>query len=242
VADARVLRDGVSTNGKDDAAALTFDYSGMPVAITLDGSQSYSSSGTIVTYRWLSGTLAPEGGMPLPDDSGTMLRWVPPGAPPNWPGDVKQPQVSLDQGIWFFTLWVIDDSGEISNPDTIKITVGAVVDPAVQQCADQVVSTEPEACRQCICKQSDMCRAAVTADKCDATCWNLINCIAGNCPDFNAMAAKMDYSCLTAHCSAYTSGGTAATPVGPCFTACLNECTGGGTAMDGGGGSPDAAE
>jgi hypothetical protein len=242
VADARVLRDGVSTNGKDDAAALTFAYSGMPVAITLDGSQSYSSSSTIVTYRWLSGTLAPEGGTPLPDDSGVMLRWAPPGAPPNWPGDVKQPQVSLDQGIWFFTLWVIDDSGAISDPDTIKITVGSVVDPMVQQCADQVVSTEPEACRQCLCKQGDMCRAAVTADKCDQTCWNLINCVAANCPDFTAMAAKGDYSCLTANCSAYTSGSTGATPVTPCFTACSNECSPGASTMDGGGGSRDAAE
>jgi hypothetical protein len=94
-------------------------------------------------------------------------RWVPPGSPPDWPDDVAMPQVMLDMGIWSFTLWVTDDKGAISTPDTIKITIGNVVDPAVQQCADNVVMTEPEACRLCVCGQSEMCRGVVTSDKCD---------------------------------------------------------------------------
>jgi hypothetical protein len=237
IADARILRDGQSYNARIDggAAELRFDYSGSPVMVTLDGTKSYDPDGTIVAYQWLSATLAPDGGMQLPDGA-TMLRFVPPGAPPNWPGTAAQPQVELGQGTWSFSLWVTDNQGAVSQPDTITITVG--VDP-VKQCADNVVSTEPAACSQCLCSQSDTCRAAVTADKCDQTCWNLVNCIAANCPDFQAMAAKMDYSCVTANCAAYVGGSTGATPVAPCFNACTNQCAPGD---GGGGGSPDASE
>ncbi|HLK37873.1 MAG TPA: hypothetical protein VKU41_14025 [Polyangiaceae bacterium] len=233
IADARVVRDGQSVSAKMDggAALLTFDFTGAPVPLTLDASHSYDPDGTITAYRWLSGTLAPDGGTVLPD-GGVELRWLPPDAAPDWPGNTAQPQVELGQGIWYFTLWVTDNQGAVSNPDTIKITIGNVVDPVVQQCADAVVSTEPEACRQCLCKQSDMCRAAVVATACDATCWNLVNCIAANCPNFAMMQAMGDYSCVTANCSAYTGGASGATPVAPCFSACTSECAGGPT--DGG--------
>lgn len=234
IADARVIRNGESVNARMDggAAALEFPYNNAPVTITLDGSQSYDPDGTIVAYHWLSGTLAPDGGIKLPD-GGLSLRWIPPGAPLNWPGDMAKPQVSLGEGIWSFTLWVVDNGGAISNPDSIQITVGNVVDPAVQQCADTVVASEPEACKQCVCMQGDKCRAAVMASACDQTCWNLVNCVAAHCPDFMAMSAKGDYSCLTSSCSAYVGGSTGATPVAPCFNPCMKECMGGG-AGDGG--------
>ena len=153
-------------------------------------------------------------------------------------------QLELGQGTWSFSLWVTDNQGAVSQPDTITITVG--VDP-IKQCADNVLSTEPAACSQCLCSQSgtqgDMCRAAVTVDKCDQTCWNLVNCIAAMCPDFQAMAAKMppDYSCVTANCAAYIGGSTGATPVAPCFNACTNECMP-GSGDGGGGGGLDASE
>ena len=237
VADARVLRDGKSVNERTDgAAALKFDFSGTPVAITLDASKSYDSDGSITTYRWLSGNLAGDGGIPLASGMGVSRRWVPDGESPDWPDDVVAPSVELGQGIWAFTLWVIDNGGAISTPDTLRITVGSVVDPVVQQCSDHVLSTEPEACRQCVCAQSDMCRTSVTSDVCDQTCWDLINCVASNCPDFVAMAGKMDYSCLTANCSAFLAGVTAATPAGACFRACPTDCMPGavGKPRDGG--------
>ena len=93
-----------------------------------------------------------------------LHRWVPPGAPPNWPGDSVSPQVELGEGIWSFTLWVVDNEGAISAPSTITVTVGMVTNPAVQQCADAVVATESASCRQCVCMQGDMCRAAVDRD------------------------------------------------------------------------------
>ena len=240
VADARILRNGQSVNGQGDggAALLMFPFNGTPVTVRLDASQSHDPDGTITAYRWLSGTLAPEGGTDLPNEAGVLHRWVPAGAPSNWPGNSEQPQVELGEGIWSFTLWVTDNDGAISTPSTITITIGMVTNPAVQQCADAVLQTEPESCRQCICMQSDMCRKAVVATACDQTCWNLVNCVAAHCPDFMAMAAKMDYSCLTANCAAYTAGSTGATPVAPCFNACMNECTSG--AGDGGtGGTSD---
>jgi hypothetical protein len=251
IADARVIRDGMSINERMDggAAALTYPFTGAPVAITLDGSNSYDTDGTIVTYRWLSGTLpgdaGTEGGTPPPNDAGVVHRFTPPGEAATWPGEGMQRQVELGEGIWWFSLWVIDNDGAVSQPDAIKITIGAVVDPVVQQCADHVVSTEPDACRQCLCKQSDTCRTAVIASACDQTCWNLVNCVAANCPDFAAMAAKMDYSCLTANCSAYTGGSGGATPVAPCFNACPNDCMHVPISMggsDGGMGGSDAAE
>jgi hypothetical protein len=225
IADARVIRDGMSINERMDggAAALTYPFTGAPVAITLDGSNSYDTDGTIVTYRWLSGTLpgdaGTEGGTPPPNDAGVVHRFTPPGEAATWPGEGMQRQVELGEGIWWFSLWVIDNDGAVSQPDAIKITIGAVVDPVVQQCADHVVSTE--------------------------TCWNLVNCVAANCPDFAAMAAKMDYSCLTANCSAYTGGSGGATPVAPCFNACPNDCMHVPISMggsDGGMGGSDAAE
>jgi hypothetical protein len=232
IAEARLIRDGKSVNGETDGGALVeFPFDGTPVTITLDGSQSYDPDGTIVAYHWLSGTLV-DGGTAPAGDAGVVHRWVPPGAPPNWPGDTAKPQVSLSEGIWSFTLWVVDNGGAISNPDTIQITVGNVVDPAVQQCADTVIASEPEACKQCVCMQGDKCRAAVMASACDQTCWNLVNCVAAHCPDFTAMAAKGDYSCLTSSCSAYVGGSTGATPVAPCFNPCTTECMGG--AGDGG--------
>jgi hypothetical protein len=243
IADARILRDGQSVNGQGDggAALLMFAFNGAPVSITLDGSHSYDPDGTISAYRWLSGTLAADGGgTELPDGGGVLHRWVPPGAPPNWPGNTVSPQVELGEGIWSFTLWVVDNEGATSEPSTITITIGMVTSPAVQQCADAVVSTESESCRTCVCMQSDMCRTAVVASACDQTCWNLVNCVAAHCPDFTAMAAKGDYSCLTASCSAYTSGSTGATPVAPCFSACPSECAAGASG-DGGGGDGGGA-
>src|SRR5437868_14693384 len=65
VADARVLRDGKPIDEHTDGPdALKFDYSGSPVTFTLDASKSYDTDGAITAYRWLSGTLAPDGGIP----------------------------------------------------------------------------------------------------------------------------------------------------------------------------------
>jgi hypothetical protein len=246
IADARIIRDGQSIDGQTDgaAAALTFPFTGTPVPITLDGSHSHDPDGTIASYRWFSGTLAPDGGTELPGEGGLLHRWVPPGAPTNWPGTSVSPKVDLGEGIWSFTLWVVDNEGAISAPSTITVTVGMVTNPVVQQCADAVVDTEPASCRQCVCMQSDMCRAAVIMSACDQTCWDLVNCVAAKCPDFTAMAAKMDYSCLTSSCSAYVGGSTGATPVAPCFNACTSECTsttgdGGSTTGDGGSAAGD---
>jgi hypothetical protein len=241
VADARVIRDGQGVNGQGDggAAALMFPFTKDPVSITLDGSHSYDPDGTITEYRWLSGTLAPEGGTELPDEAGLLHRWVPSMAASNWPGNTMQPKVSLGEGIWSFSLWVVDNAGAISAPSTITVTVGMVADPAVQQCADAVVLTESASCRQCICMQGAKCQAAVVQTACNQTCWDLVNCVAAHCPDFTAMAAKMDYSCLTTNCAAYAAGATPATPVAPCFDACPSECTGG--PGDGGAGGDGAA-
>jgi hypothetical protein len=233
IAVARVINNGmpVAADSKDPAA-LAFAFMGQPVTVTLDATASFDPDGSIKGYRWLSGTAAPDGGAPH--------RLAVMGLPSN----VAQPPVTLGEGAWTFSLWVTDNHDLISDVATISITVGNAVPPEVQACADNVVPTEPEACRNCLCSQGAMCQAAVTSDKCDQTCWDLINCVASHCPDFAAMAMKMppDYSCLTANCMAYVGGATGAMPATPCFVACPQECAGvpvggmgGGTGGMGGG-------
>ena len=102
IADARIIRNGQSVDGLGDggAALLAFPFSGTPVSITLDASHSSDPDGTITAYRWMSGTPAPEGGAELPDEGGVEHRWIPPGAPVNWPGTGVRPQVQLGEGSW----------------------------------------------------------------------------------------------------------------------------------------------
>jgi len=130
-----------------DTATPRFDYDGRKLAVKLDGSRSRDPDGKIATYRWLSGTLASKAGMQLNAGasagmstgasaggsaangggagarSSAPVRWVPEGEPASWPGDTEQPEVMLDEGVYSFTLWVIDERGQISDPSTVTITV-----------------------------------------------------------------------------------------------------------------------
>lgn len=86
----------------------TIPFNGEPVTVTLDGSGSSDPDGKIEAYIWLSADLAAEGGRSGPD-----------------PDDVVSPSVTLGQGTWTFTLWVKDDEGSVSDPDSVVITVGS---------------------------------------------------------------------------------------------------------------------
>jgi hypothetical protein len=125
----------------------------------------------------------------------------------------------LPQGVWTFSLWVVDDKNATSDPSTVLVRIG--VDP-VKQCVAAALQTVPEACRTCACGVSDACRTAVVA--CDATCWNLINCVSSKCPDFRAMAAMMDFSCVTGMCADSLGGATLSMPVTPCLLMCPDAC------------------
>jgi hypothetical protein len=229
IADAKII----GPNGPIDEtvdggpAALKFDFDGTtPVQITLDGSSSVDKDGEIVKYQWLSGTSAPDGGLAVGDRK--ELRLVPDVNDPGWPADQKQVQIQLTtQGVFSFSLWVIDNKGAISTPDTIKVTVGQAVDPVIGECVSNVLASVQPACANCVCGLSEMCRTAVVMSACDANCWGLIQCIGAKCPDFRAMAAMMppDYSCLTTNCSDFLSGATAATAAGMCVTMCPADCT-----------------
>lgn len=96
---------------------VTFPYAGTPVRIVLDARGSRDPDGRITNYRWLSGTRTPDAGVPA--------RQVPAGQPPEWPGDEVMPTVDLGPGSWTFTLWVRDDRGAWSVPDTIRVVIGS---------------------------------------------------------------------------------------------------------------------
>jgi hypothetical protein len=133
VADARVL-------DQDGRTVMLAASGGGTTSVTLDGSHSRDADGSVARYRWLSSTLrgldggpagaegdAADGGGPEPT-AGTAAkpppgRWIPTDADPGWPDDVQQPQVTLGPGDYAFTLWVIDDRGEVSEPSTITIVV-----------------------------------------------------------------------------------------------------------------------
>ena len=83
---------------KSKAAAPT-------VNVTLDGSASHDSDGTIVSYTWT--------GTPDPDDT-------------------VNPTVALSAGTYVLTLVVTDNDGAVSAPDTVTITVDGNTPPVAQ--------------------------------------------------------------------------------------------------------------
>ena len=209
-ADARVLG--------HEAKEVMLEFTGEPLEVRLDGSHSTDMDGRIVRYRWLSGTRAAraaDGGDPGPN------RAVPEGESANWPDDVERPVVTLREGEYVFTLWVTDDRGNISTPDSVHLTVSPPLDASTQAC---VAGTAPKAnrsCAQCICGVSDECRGVVSASACNDTCWSLIACIGQNCPGFMPGG---DTSCLTSKCTQFLGAGAAARALTPCIDACSDAC------------------
>jgi hypothetical protein len=102
-------------------APVTFPYAGSPVRIVLDARGSRDPDGEITTYRWLSGTRTPDAGVPA--------RLIPIAQAPEWPADEAMPVVDLGPGLWTFTLWVRDQRGAWSVPDTIRVVIGSATAP-----------------------------------------------------------------------------------------------------------------
>jgi hypothetical protein len=152
-------------------------------------------------------------------------RWVPPGAPDDWPDDVVQPVVELPEGEWAFVLWVEDDRGTQSMPSTLKISVRTPLTPEVQMCVDTVYEPIASACKTCLCGLSDQCRMNSAASVCGAECWALLSCIASKCPNFRS-GDPASTMCLTSNCLPQLVGNAAmgATAIGPCVTMCPTQC------------------
>jgi hypothetical protein len=197
--------------GMAAADMLRFDFNGQDVTVTLDGSQSSDEDGTVVKYQWLSGNAgaADAGGGRLGPD----------------PEDIARPTVTVGEGTWRFVLWVSDNKGKVSEPDTVTFTVGkppATSDPKVAACVADVIPSVPAACATCVCALGDTCRTAVAQKACGADCWGLIQCIGSKCPDY---AKTMDVSCIVMNCMQFVAGGQMGAPAaGMCVVSCIDSC------------------
>lgn len=205
---------------------VTVPFMGSPVTITLDGSESSDAEGPLKAHRWFSGTPSsgPSGAAGADEDAGSESesgRWVPEGAPKDWPEDVIKPVVELGEGQYSFVLWVIDERGVVSDPSTLNVTVATPLEPVVQACVDNVVDTVPMDCKVCVCGVSDTCRAAVVESACNADCWGLISCIGSNCPGFMPGG---DTSCVVSSCARFLTGAAASGMVAPCLPTCTDSC------------------
>ena len=95
------------------------DFPGSPVQITLNGSGSTDTDGSIAKYIWRPGFLGPATDAGAPQLGGPD------------PEDRANPTVMLGEGVWEFVLWVEDNDGAVSDPDVVTITVG---EPAMAEC------------------------------------------------------------------------------------------------------------
>lgn len=111
-----VIRDPNMPPRADAGDPQTVAFAGAPVDVLLDGSRSIDLDGRVIAWRWLSATRPPDNG---------RGRYVPPGEAADWPADAAQVMVRLPtEGVWRFSLQVIDDKLSTSLPDVVTITVG----------------------------------------------------------------------------------------------------------------------
>jgi hypothetical protein len=182
-------------------------YTGMPVRVTLDGSGSTDADGEIVGYRWTSGDSKDGGGPAGPD-----------------PDDVERPEVTLDAGVWIFTLFVFDNENGVSQPSNVTIKVGTAVSPEATECSKNALQTIDEDCRLCVCGVSDTCRMAMAG--CDQACWDFYTCVQNKCGAFVGKDQTELANCVRANCSAFFGGVGGYMPLDPCVNgaACGEVC------------------
>ncbi len=140
----------------------------------------------------------------------------PMGEPGPDPDDVVRPEVKLNRGVYTFLLWVTDDDGVTSAPDTVVIAVGEPSSSPEAECADSAYEGLTDACRQCTCTQ---CPDEAVA--CGQICWQLLACIVEEC-------AGEDMSCAMnafgAACAEFGDGAEAALAISDCVRECADDC------------------
>jgi PKD domain len=178
------------------------DYGGEPVTVRLDGRKSSDRDGEIVEYIWRSAQPGGDGGSQWA--SGVLD-----------PDDEERPSLELDRGSYTFVLWVSDDHGGVSKPDSVNVEVGT--DPLVE-CVAESLELVPEPCRACSCGGEEGCIEATVA--CREDCWNLVQCIV------EQGCASSDINCIVAGCADFLGGATPAMAISPCVTPCADACAG----------------
>lgn len=93
-----------------------------------------------------------------------------------------------------------------------------------EECNAHVPDIVSLSCEKCLCSDGMVCRQLLAQNPCDAQCWSLVQCIISSCPDFSMMSGAGDIQCVTSACSAFLSGASQATALGPCINPCIDAC------------------
>lgn len=234
IAQAQVLVNGMVANLEEP-----LPYAGMPLAITLDGSMSSDKDGDIASFLWLQTDVSN-----AERYAGNGL--VDSGALPMYAGDpmpVAQPQLSLGEGSYQFTLWVTDDDKMTSTPATVAFTIETptsyMPDPT---CAMNYVSMV-EGCSDCVCTPTAMMGCLDNYTACYANADPMFVTLCKAVVDCALAVPCSGQACYTGGCMAEIDaaaaymGGTLASCQGdaaanPCAAASqLGACTSTGTCM-----------
>lgn len=104
-----------------------FEYNGTSVEVTLDGSKSFDPDGEIVEYIWYDTGVCPQDRYQFieqPDFSGENFDWTNVKEYQGDPANERKPVGQLEEGEYRYTLWVRDDHGSVSVPDSVIVRVG----------------------------------------------------------------------------------------------------------------------
>ena len=93
------------------------------------------------------------------------------------PDDVVSPTVTLETGVWIFTLFVIDDQGDVSPPSTVTIRSAPRAVPPEATGAPTPRAADHFRRLPALRCAAPATRAAPRRTNCTGDCWGLLFCV-----------------------------------------------------------------
>lgn len=142
----------ISVDGVAYASGQEVPYAGTPLTVTLDGRGSSDEDGVVEQYIWLRTNATAEERM--------MANTAAPGEAPVVPADPPRgmvTQVLLGEGTHQYSLWVVDNEGKTSVPETVVLNIAT---PSIYMpdamCSAEYMHPLGESCAECVCTPTDM--------------------------------------------------------------------------------------